>query len=304
MRCTKNLSIIYALVFLLVPQKSFDEQKNFILSVGDLPNKEHIVFANSMAKIFSELYPGKKMTIEVYPLARSIQNVVSGEADAHMPLLRSGARSEKGLNFSYSSSSYTKVVVVIYSNKGKQITREELREAKYSISEALRIKLDPSTFEKLRPLLGKAYSNKETLEEALKKNLSTDELKKYEAEILRIAYPYNVGTPLVGEDLFEFPISTQTSIEGAMRMVNSGRLDTMVMTQDEGDNLTRRLKLKNIHRSLYGILPVHFVVAKNVRGQKADETLTKILEEMKKRGTFKKQSQLIHQSDSYSDWQP
>jgi ABC-type amino acid transport substrate-binding protein len=125
-----------------------------------------------------------------------------------------------------------------------------------------------------------------------------------EASRKKKPYPYTVGTPIVGADLYDIPISIQTSIEGSMKMVDAGRLDAFIMTQDEGDRLVRKLDLKNTRRNLYAVLPVHFVVAKGPRGKKADEILTKVLEEMKKRGTLKKLSTSVHKTTEYIDWQP
>ncbi len=298
-----RISLLLFLV-LFACHKCFAETNEFVLSVGELPNKAHLAFANSLIPIFNDLYPEKKIRIQSYPFARSIQSVMSGDADAHMPLFRSDIQ-EQNLEFSYSTRSYSEVVLVIYSNKQNPITKEKLKEAKLVLKEQLmRKNFSQALIKKLQPLLNKNFDSVIELRRALKLQMSEAEFANYADALIRGAYPFDVGTLLLGKEIFSFPISLQSSMESTLKMVDSRRLDAAILTQDGGDKLVRSLKLKNIHRSLYSIPSVYFVVAKNEKGKNADAILKKVIDEMHRRGNFEKLTAGIHETSKYNDWQP
>ncbi|MGO9017848.1 MAG: ABC transporter substrate-binding protein [Syntrophobacteraceae bacterium] len=106
--------------------------KDLTASVAFLPNisesPEKGVFID-LIKAMNEAYPDGKFKIEVFPFGRSIDNVVTGKADFHIPMLRNPNIPEEKLPFRYASVSMGKVYFVIYSHKDNPITREMIEKA-------------------------------------------------------------------------------------------------------------------------------------------------------------------------------
>ncbi|KMY68414.1 hypothetical protein AAU61_01650 [Desulfocarbo indianensis] len=71
----------------------------------------------NLVKAIDQVYPGGSISIEVAPFSRSIRNVVSGQADFHMPLLKNPLIPENKLDFMYSTETIFSVVFVLYSKK-------------------------------------------------------------------------------------------------------------------------------------------------------------------------------------------
>jgi len=70
-----------------------------------------------LVKAMAEEYKGGKITWDVYPFARSLDNVEKGRADFHMPLLVNPNISPDKLPFQFSSDIIFKVQFVLYTNK-------------------------------------------------------------------------------------------------------------------------------------------------------------------------------------------
>jgi polar amino acid transport system substrate-binding protein len=106
--------------------------KDLTASVALLPNisesPEKGVFID-LIKAMNEQYPEGKFNIEVFPFGRSIDNVVAGKADFHIPMLRNPIVPEEKLPFRYASVPMGKVCFVIYSNKDNPITKEMIEKA-------------------------------------------------------------------------------------------------------------------------------------------------------------------------------
>jgi polar amino acid transport system substrate-binding protein len=82
-----------------------------------------------LIKAIDNVYEG---TIKrgVFPFPRSIENVVSGKADFHLPMIRNTLIDLNSLPYAYSTSKMGSVVFVIYSHKSNPITIEKLNAAK------------------------------------------------------------------------------------------------------------------------------------------------------------------------------
>ena len=93
--------------------------------LADSPERGSFI---DLIKAMDEIYPGR-IIIEVYPIARSIYNIVSGKADFHLPLLRNPVIPEEDLPWTCVDIPMGKLVMVIYSNTEKKIAREDLYRA-------------------------------------------------------------------------------------------------------------------------------------------------------------------------------
>jgi polar amino acid transport system substrate-binding protein len=73
---------------------------------------------------------GKNIEFSVVPFARSMNNVVTGKADFHMPLIAVPDIDMGTLDYDYSTETIFHVNFVMYTKKGSNITKEELPTAK------------------------------------------------------------------------------------------------------------------------------------------------------------------------------
>ncbi len=92
----------------------------------DSPEKGPFV---EIVKAMGSVYTGGKIKIETYPFARSVDNVIKGKADFHIPTIRNRALSDAGLPYRFTTEKIGTVCIVIYSNKEKQITKKMLAAA-------------------------------------------------------------------------------------------------------------------------------------------------------------------------------
>ncbi|MDD3181759.1 MAG: ABC transporter substrate-binding protein [Alphaproteobacteria bacterium] len=72
---------------------------------------------------------GRTLSIEVVPMSRSIDNVIKGRADFHIPTIRNRLLDEASLPFSFTTESYGAVSFVIYSSNKKILTKKIITEA-------------------------------------------------------------------------------------------------------------------------------------------------------------------------------
>ncbi len=92
----------------------------------DSPEKGPFV---EVVKAIASVYTGGKIKIETFPFSRSVDNVIKGKADFHIPTLRNHAISEAGLPYRFTTEKIGTVCIVIYSNKEKPITKKMLAAA-------------------------------------------------------------------------------------------------------------------------------------------------------------------------------
>ncbi|MDE1463650.1 substrate-binding periplasmic protein [Spartinivicinus poritis] len=72
-----------------------------------------------VVQAIDKVYTEGKISIVLYPFARSLSNVVSGEADFHIPLIRLPHIAEETLPYAYASEKITQVAFVLYTNATK-----------------------------------------------------------------------------------------------------------------------------------------------------------------------------------------
>jgi ABC-type amino acid transport substrate-binding protein len=82
-----------------------------------------------LAKAMAEVYTEGKINIELNPWGRSIDNVVKGKADFHIPNMRVPGVDESKIPFRFAKKEFGELVQVIYSNGQKVITKKMLDDA-------------------------------------------------------------------------------------------------------------------------------------------------------------------------------
>ena len=120
--------ILSAVLLMATPAISKDLTASvaFLPNISESPDKGVFI---DLIKAMNEQYPGGKFNIEVFPFGRSIDNVVTGKADFHIPMLRNPIVPEEKLPFRYASVSMGKVYMVIYSRSDNPITKEMIEKA-------------------------------------------------------------------------------------------------------------------------------------------------------------------------------
>ena len=86
-----------------------------------------------LIKAIDEVYKEGEITIKLYPFARSLNNVISGRADFHVPLIKLPHIAEASLSYTYASERITEVAFVLYTNTAKP-KLDRMKLSKYVIA--------------------------------------------------------------------------------------------------------------------------------------------------------------------------
>lgn len=79
---------------------------------------------------------GQHISIGVFPFARSMRNVIQGEADFHTPLIKNDITAEAALPYYYSTETIYDVNFVLYTLKGSDVSVENLSRYKIETDRA------------------------------------------------------------------------------------------------------------------------------------------------------------------------
>ena len=124
-----TLSLLLFFLFITVNQVS---SKDLTASLAQLPgladSPEEGAFVD-LVKAIDEVYTEGRIKIEVYPFPRSIDNVISGKADFHIPMLRNPSADESKLPYSIVRERMGEASIIFYSNVDKPITKKLVEKA-------------------------------------------------------------------------------------------------------------------------------------------------------------------------------
>ena len=98
----------------------------YIPLLAESPEKGAFV---ELVKAIDEVYTDGTISINIYPMPRSINNVVTGKADFHVPMMRSPYVSLDDKPFQFASQRMGTVCFVIYSHTEHPITKDAIVEA-------------------------------------------------------------------------------------------------------------------------------------------------------------------------------
>ena len=122
------VSIILVLFSGVVFARDLTISMAFLPGVLETPDKGPFI---DLVKAMDNAFEGS-IVRGVYPFPRSIDNVISGKADFHLPMIRNKLVSEGSLPYAYSTDKLGYVCFVIYSNKDNPITVDKIKQAKGS----------------------------------------------------------------------------------------------------------------------------------------------------------------------------
>ena len=117
-------------VLLILSAKTF--ATDLRASLANLPihsqlnplGKPHGGFVD-IVRAIDEVYNEGHISINIYPFARSLNNVVKGKADFHLPLIRLPHIAESSLPYAYVSEPVTQVSFVLYSYSQRAVLNME-----------------------------------------------------------------------------------------------------------------------------------------------------------------------------------
>jgi hypothetical protein len=127
---------IAALLLLLCAAMAAQEEGLLRASLADLPGLSGLSGSadrpgygpfEELVKAIDEAYRGGRIVMDVYPFARSVNNVLVGAADFHVPSIRNPEVDQGELPYGTVSVPMGKVAFVIYSNSAKILTRSALK---------------------------------------------------------------------------------------------------------------------------------------------------------------------------------
>lgn len=254
-------------------------------------------------KAIDDAYEDGKIIKKVYPFERSIQNVLNGRADFHMPLLVNPLISEETLPYRYSTEDIGFVVFVLYTNIRNPITKKVLLNTRYKLTEeGLKKFINVKGLEGLRDIKNKEYKNWGEFCNAVKSKLSAETFEKFKDKISREAFPYRIETDRAHIHFFDFPMIPKSRIKSSLRMVELGRIDGFIFAQEESDDVIKDNKYIHIKREYYQTYEVKLVLPKGKRGDEVDLLLTEAIRKLKASGKHKELAHRVH--FPYKDWQP
>jgi polar amino acid transport system substrate-binding protein len=128
-----RIAILAALVLLVSPMLfSIGGSKNLEASLAALPGLADSPDSGTfveLVKAIGDVYTDGKITIRVFPFTRSVNNVLTGLADFHIPTVRNPMVDQTILPYGTVKVPMGKVTFVIYSNTAKPISKKMLDDA-------------------------------------------------------------------------------------------------------------------------------------------------------------------------------
>lgn len=87
-----------------------------------------------LVKAMADEYDDGEITLDVFPLARSIENVISGSADCHCPYIKNHNITDSDNMFYYTTEPFGMVIFVLYTNKNvKGLTPENVLDERFKV---------------------------------------------------------------------------------------------------------------------------------------------------------------------------
>lgn len=87
-----------------------------------------------LVKAMAAEYKDGEMTFDVYPMARSMENVMSGSADCHCPYVKNHNITDSDNVFYYTTEPFGMVIFVLYTNKNvKDLTPDKVKDKKFKV---------------------------------------------------------------------------------------------------------------------------------------------------------------------------
>lgn len=121
----KILVIVCLALFIVSCNVGFAQDqsnRDLVASIAELPMNAPLI---ELVKNIDEIYPGN-IKITIAPMIRSVNNVLNGEADFHIPSLRNPSIPVSKLPYQFVSERIALVTMVVYSHQDNPITKNQI----------------------------------------------------------------------------------------------------------------------------------------------------------------------------------
>ena len=134
----RSLNSIVAIItmasLLNIPIEAQAQTKTYIASLAVMPQSAEIADDGSLTGAYVELIRALdhltniRTEMNIVPFKRSVRNLILGEADYHIPLIRIPGVDMKQLPYAFSTDTLFQVPFVLYTNKNSPVDIENLSE--------------------------------------------------------------------------------------------------------------------------------------------------------------------------------
>jgi len=120
-----------------ISETSTGNDKNIVVSLPVIPpliTEEKTGPIVELVKAMADEYDDGEITLDVFPMARSIENVISGSADCHCPYVKNHNITDSDNMFYYTTEPFGSVIFVLYTNKNVEgLTPENVLDEKFNV---------------------------------------------------------------------------------------------------------------------------------------------------------------------------
>lgn len=134
MRNAPKRHLVMCMLLLLVPCLAYGKggATDLIASLAELPgladSPDKGAFVE-IVKAIDAVYTDGHITIRLFPFARSVDNVITGQADFHIPSIRNSSIDQTRSPYGIVTEKMGSVSFVIYSHREKPLTKQMLDDA-------------------------------------------------------------------------------------------------------------------------------------------------------------------------------
>ncbi len=257
-------------------------------------------FGNAELKNWSQIYvdiamglgqylPGDTLTTQVRPFARSIREVSQNIADFHVPLICS-EKFNKDLPYDFASEPLGPIDFSLYTRKDRPLTKQDLMQARYELTELHLNPLDQFTQQQkiqLKAIPG-SFTTQNGLVAAAEKALKQPLSEEQKQALTMAAFPYHIETDRIHTKLLQaHPVHPYTSVKSSIRKLVAGRIDGFISSSIASEYVMTTEHLENkVSKEFYEEYYVCFVIAKNTRGGSFDRKLSNAIAQFKASGEY------------------
>ena len=112
---------------------------------------------------------------------------------------------------------------------------------------------------------------------------------------------YKIATDAAHIELFNFPVEGIFTVDGALKKLNSGRIDGYIFSGEVVDTTLKALNLTTLHRQLYRTYDVHAILPLGGQGNKTDQMITEAQAAIAASAEYSEVVKKIYVP--YTDWQ-
>ncbi len=268
-------------------------EERWVVAVAELPvlaerDGEGLLLAQLRA--LDRQLEGVSLELRVLPFARTLLLVRQGQADIQIPYIGL-PQAPEGLR--YGAEPLGQVSFALYSRRGQPLTREQLLDPRWLLSDSALAAsgLSGQQQARLAPLLGRSW-RLEQLQAVVGKH----------AELEALAYPYRVETDRAHTETLGFPALPSNTVRGSLERLMRGRIQGYVLAPINVETEIDRLGLRDqLQAVAFADYQARWLVADSDAGATVARRFGAALRALKENGELDRVGEVLHQQ---MDWQP